>query len=132
MPQSVTMEPTATRRWQHRIPREPLEAEHARLLPPARSIDAALDTAWLSIVDHTTRTTYKDQHQAQHTPTRKPLLYLGTHPDTAPFRVHKRISGRGMLYESENPSTLSVEVRETLVGFNIGDTAAPGLSALHI
>jgi hypothetical protein len=37
-----------------------------------------------------------------------------------------------MLYESENPFTLSVEVREALVGFNIGDTAAPRLSALHI
>jgi hypothetical protein len=52
-------------------------------------------------------------------------------PDTAPFRVHNGILGRGMLYASETPSTPSVEVRKALMEFRIGDTAAPKLSALQ-
>ncbi len=56
---------------------------------------------------------------------------MGTHPDSAPFRVQKGIPSRGMLYVSDTPSTLSADIIEALMGFHIGDTAAPGLSALQ-
>jgi hypothetical protein len=49
---------------------------------------------------------------------------MGTHLDTAPFRVHKGIPGKGMLYVSDTPSTSSAEVREASMGFHIGDTEA--------
>ena len=54
---------------------------------------------------------------------------MGTHPDTAPFRVHNGNSCRGMLHVSGIPATPSAEVEE--MGFRIGDTAAPGLSDLQ-
>ena len=70
-------------------------------------------------------------HQAQPTPLREPLPYLSTHPDTAPFWVHNVHPGRGMLYVSDTPATPLAEVRDVLMGFRVGDTAAAGLSALQ-
>jgi hypothetical protein len=35
---------------------------------------------------------------------------------------------RGMLYINDLPATPSVEAREALMGFRVGETAAPGLS----
>ncbi len=65
-----------------------------------------------------------------HSP-REPLPYMGTHSNTPNFRVYKGIPGRGMLFVSDIPSSPSVEVREALIGFHIGDIATPGLSALQ-
>jgi len=50
---------------------------------------------------------------------------MGTHPDTVPFRIHNGILCRGMLYAMDTPSTPPVEVGEALMGFRIGDIAAP-------
>jgi len=72
-----------------------------------------------------------DSHRAQPTPSRGMLPYLMTHPDTAPFRVHNGIPGRGMLYAVDTPSTPSAEGREALRGLRVGDTAAPRLSELQ-
>jgi len=113
------------------MPHETLEAKHAHLLPPTRPVDAALETAGLSMWSTHPALRPGNPHQAHHTPTREPLPYLGTHPDTVPFRVHKGIPGRGMLYVSDTSFSPSAEVREALMGVHIGDTAAPGLSALQ-
>ena len=67
---------------------------------------------------------------AQLTPPWGPLPYLGTHPNTTPFRVRNGIPSRGMLYAMDTPATPSAEVREALMGFRVGDTAALGLSEL--
>ena len=55
---------------------------------------------------------------------------MGTLPDTTPFRIYNGIPGKDMIFLSSILSTTSAEVREALMGFQIGDTAAPGLSAL--
>jgi len=38
-----------TRIWQNLLPQDTLAEEHARLLPPTRPVDAALETTWLSM-----------------------------------------------------------------------------------
>ena len=111
------------------MPHDTLEAEHARILPQARPVDATLEKPWLFMWSTQTAQLYGDSHKGQHTPIREPVPYLDTRPDTAPFRVHKGIPG--MLYVLDTPSTPFAEVREALMGFHIGDTAAPGLPALH-
>ena len=60
-----------------------------------------------------------------------PLPCLGTHPNTAPFRIHNGIPRREMLYAMDSPATPSAEVKETLTGFRVGDNAAPGLFELQ-
>ncbi len=114
-----------TRIWQNLMPYDAMLKEHARLLPPSRPFDAALTTIWLSRLITFPTIGARNQPQLQHTPLRGPLPYMGTHPDTAPVRVHKGILGRCMLYVSDTPSTPSAEVREVQMGFHIGDTAPP-------
>ena len=115
-----------TRIWHNLMPHDALMKELARLLPPTRPVDAALMRAGLSRWSTLPTLGAGDQPQPQHTPPpRDPLPYLGTHPNTAPFRVHQGILGRGMLYVADNPSTPPAEVIEALMGFHIGDTAAP-------
>jgi hypothetical protein len=99
--------------------------EHARLLPPNRPVDTALETAGLSRWSTFPTLGAGDPPRQQQTPPRGPLPYMGTSSGTAPFRVHKEISGRGVLYVSDTPSTPSAEVKEVFMGFHIGDTAAP-------
>jgi hypothetical protein len=36
-----------------------------------------------------------------------------------------------MIYDTDTPATPSAEIKEALVGFRVGDTAALGLSKLH-
>ena len=72
-----------------------------------------------------------DSQRAQPTPSRGPLPYMGTQPNTAPFRIHNGIPGRGILYAMDTPATPSAEVREAFMGFRVGDTAAPCLSELR-
>ncbi len=73
----------------------------------------------------------EDPHRAQPISFRRPLPYLSTHPDTAPFRNHNGIPDKEMLYAMDTPYTPSAEVRKALMGFRIEDTAALGLSELH-
>ena len=54
-----------------------------------------------------------------------------THTYTAPFRIHKGIPGRGMIFVLDTPSSPYVKAKEALTGFHIGDIDAPGLSALQ-
>jgi hypothetical protein len=63
---------------------------------------------------------------AAHSP-RRPLPYLGTHPNTAPFRVHNVLPSRGMLYTMETLATPFAYVKEALIGFRVRDTSALGL-----
>jgi hypothetical protein len=72
-----------------------------------------------------------DSQRVQPTTLRGQLPYLGTQTDMASFRVHNKIQGRGMLYAMDTPSTPSAEVREALIGFWVGNTAAPRLSELQ-
>jgi hypothetical protein len=109
-----------------------LSAEHALLLPPTRPVDAALETAELSM--RITHPSPKSGVHTKHNPLpsgSRSIPYLGAHPDTPPCWVYNGNPGRGMLYVSNTPSTPSAEVMETLMGFRIGDTAASGLSALQ-
>ncbi len=54
-------------------------------------------------------------HPGSPPPPRGPLPYLGTHPNTAPFRVHNGIPGPGMLYTMDTPTTSSADAREALI-----------------
>jgi hypothetical protein len=58
---------------------------------------------------------------------REPLPHFRTHPNSFPFRVHNEITGNGVLYDSNRPSTPFPEVREALMGFNVDETSIPGL-----
>ncbi len=119
-----------TRIWQNLLPRDNLEAEHARLRPSTHQVDAALKTAGLSNWSTFPSLEPGDQLQPQYTPPREPLPYMGNHLNTVLFRVQNGTPGRSMLFVSGTPASASREVREALMGFHIGDTAAPGLSAL--
>jgi len=108
-----------------------LAAEHDRLLPQTRPVDAALEKARLSMLITHPSIQPGDPPRAQQTPFREQLPYMDTHLYTAPSRIHNVIPIRGMLYVRNTPSTPSTEVREALMGFRIGDTAAHALSALQ-
>ncbi len=75
-------------------------------------------------VEHTPSTHQEDPQWTQPNYFWGPIPYLGTHPDTAPSRIHNGIQGRGMLYAMDTPSTPFAEVKEALMGFRIGVTAA--------
>ena len=102
-------------------------AEHARLHLSARPVEAPLETTWLSRRSTHPSPQPGDSQRAQPTTFRIPLSYLGTHPDMAPFRVDNEILGRGLLYAMDTPSPPFAEVKEVLIGFRVGDPAAPGL-----
>ena len=117
-----------TRTWQNLLPQDTLAAEHARLQPSARPVEAALETIGLSKWSTHPSPQLEDSHRAQPTTFRGPLPYMGSNPDTAPFRVDNEIPGKEIIYTMDTPSTPSAEVREVLMGFHAGDTAAHGLS----
>jgi len=116
-----------TRIWQNLLPQNIPATELARLQLLIIPVDAALATTWLSMWSTHPSPQQGNTQRAQSTPLRGPLPYVGTHPGTAPFRVHNGILGRGMIYALDTPSTPTAEVREALMGFRVGDTAAPGL-----
>ena len=120
-----------TRIWQNLLSHDTLAAEYVRFRSSARPDEAAMKRAGLSRWSTHPSPQPGDSHRAQPTTFQGPLPYLGTHPDTAPFRVHNGISGRGMLYDMDTPSTPSAEVKEVLMRFCGGDTAAPILSELQ-
>jgi hypothetical protein len=117
-----------TRIWQNLLPQDTLLADHACLQPTTRPVESLPERAGLS---HWS--TYPTQRPAnsqgeQPTPPRGQLPYLGSQRNDAPFRIHKGIPCRGMLYTNDNPDTPPVEVREALMGFRVGDTTGHGLS----
>ncbi len=105
-----------------------MSADHALLQPTTRPVETILERVSLS-----QWSTYLTKRQATPkrelpTPPKGPLTYLGSQLSAAPFRIYMDVPGRGMLYINDFPTTPSAEVREALMGFRVGDTAALGLS----
>jgi hypothetical protein len=118
--------------WQNLMPQSVLEAEHARLPKPTSPVEAAHEVARLTTWSpRPTPPAGKGMSHNEGLPPRKPLPHVGTHPDTSPFWVHNGIPGKGLLYDSNLPSTPSLEVREALMGFRVGATDALGISIAH-
>ena len=116
------------RLWQNLMPQAILAAVHARIRPPTGRVEKALEDAglsnWSTYPIHRP-TISQDEH---HTPPREPLPYLAARQDITPFRIHNGIPCHGILYYKDTPATPCAEIRESLMGFQIGDTAAPGLA----
>ncbi len=77
-----------TRFWQNLLPHDALVAEHARLMPPIRPVDAVLEKARLTRWSLLPTPNTRDHLQIHRTPPKESFPYLGTHQDTAPSWIH--------------------------------------------
>ena len=105
-------------------PRTPWR-QSIRVPPATRLVEAAMLRARLSKWSTYPTNQPNVLHGAQLSPPRGPLPHMGTHPNTTPCRVHNVIPGRGMLYTMDTPTTPSADFKEALMGFRVGDKAAP-------
>ena len=108
--------------------RSVLEAEHAQLVKPIIPVEAALEAVGLSTWStHPPPSTDMGLSLNEGLALRESLSHLGTHPNTSPFQIQNGIPCNGVLYDSNFLSTPSLEVREALMGFKVGETDIPGL-----